>query len=135
MMKLGTAYAMYFNKKYQRTGGLFEDTFKATHVDDDAYFQYLFSYIHLNPIKLIEPKWKEVGIKDLARAKDYLTKYEYSSYRDYTGEARKQQTILEGASFPFEGEGQSEFKTMVEDWLTCKDDFILNGAAVIPQPS
>ena len=38
--------------------------FKATHANEDEYLKYLFSYIHLNPIKLIEPLWKETGIKD-----------------------------------------------------------------------
>ena len=55
---------MYFNKRYERTGGLFEGTFKATHANDDEYLKYLFAYIHLNSVKLIEPDWKENGIKD-----------------------------------------------------------------------
>src|SRR3989344_52802 len=63
MQKLITAYVMYYNKKYKRSGGLFEGKFKAEHTDTDRYLKYLFSYIHLNPIKLIESKWKENGIK------------------------------------------------------------------------
>src|SRR3989338_11478806 len=31
MQKLSTAYSMYYNKKYQRTGGLFEGKFKSEH--------------------------------------------------------------------------------------------------------
>src|SRR6056297_96108 len=37
MRKLGTGYAMYFNKKYDRTGGLFEGKFKAKLADNDEY--------------------------------------------------------------------------------------------------
>ncbi len=44
MQKLSTAYSMYFNKKYKRTGGLFEGTFKAKHADTDEYLKYLFAY-------------------------------------------------------------------------------------------
>jgi putative transposase len=62
MQKLTTGYTMYFNKKNERTGTLFQGRYKATHVADDRYLRYLISYIHLNPIKLIEPKWKETGI-------------------------------------------------------------------------
>lgn len=35
MQTLGTAYAMYNNQKYERTGGLFEGKLKAQHVDFD----------------------------------------------------------------------------------------------------
>src|SRR3989344_979129 len=58
MQKLSTAYSMYFNKKYKRTGCLFEGKFKSQHVDTDEYLKYLFSYIHLNPVKLIQEDWK-----------------------------------------------------------------------------
>ena len=53
MQKLSTAYSMYYNKKYNRTGSLFEGKFKAQHLNKDSYLKYIFSYIHLNPIKLI----------------------------------------------------------------------------------
>ena len=56
MQKLTTGYTMYFNKWHERNGSLFQGRFKATHVADDRYLRYLISYIHLNPIKLIEPK-------------------------------------------------------------------------------
>ena len=41
MQKLMTAYVMYYNKKYKRTGALFEGKFKSTHVDSDIYLKYL----------------------------------------------------------------------------------------------
>src|SRR3989338_5483185 len=80
MGKLSTAYSMYFNKKYERTGSLFEGRFKSSRIANDNYLHYLFAYIHLNPIKLIEPMWKEKGINDFARAKEFLGRYNYSSY-------------------------------------------------------
>ena len=52
MQKLSTAYVMYFNRKYKRVGSLFEGKFRSTHVDNDVYLKYLFSYIHLNPLKI-----------------------------------------------------------------------------------
>ena len=85
MQKLATGYSMYFNKKHERIGGLFEGTFRAEHADKDNYLKYLFAYIHLNPVKLIEPKWKEVGVTNVARVKKYLKEYKYSSYVDYLG--------------------------------------------------
>lgn len=44
-----TAYTMYFNRKYKRVGTLFQDRFKASHIQDDAYLQHISRYIHLNP--------------------------------------------------------------------------------------
>ena len=64
MRKLATGYSMYFNKKHHRTGSLFEGRFKSEHVNNDNHLKYLFSYIHLNPVKLIQSKWQQEGIKD-----------------------------------------------------------------------
>src|SRR3989344_754162 len=66
MQKLSTAYVMYYNQKYERTGGLFEGKFKSEHLDKDTYLKYIFSYIHLIPIKLLQKDWREVGIKNKA---------------------------------------------------------------------
>lgn len=48
-LKLCTSYSMYFNRKYQRIGPLFQDTFKAKPITNDAYLTYLSAYIHTNP--------------------------------------------------------------------------------------
>ena len=46
-----TAYAMYFNKKYNRTGHVFQGRYKGIIVDKDNYLLQVNRYIHLNPIK------------------------------------------------------------------------------------
>jgi len=48
MQRLGTGYTMYFNKKYERSGVLFQGAFKAIHVDTDAYLLQLSVYVNLN---------------------------------------------------------------------------------------
>jgi hypothetical protein len=100
MRKVSTAYVMYFNKKYSRTGSLFEGKFKSKHIGDENYFNYIFSYVHLNPIKLIQSNWKEKGILDKNKAKDFLEKYKYSSFQDYFGQERRQLNILDKNSIP-----------------------------------
>lgn len=117
MQKVTTGYTMYFNKKNERTGSLFQGTYKASHVDDDRYFRYLVSYIHLNPVKLIDPKWKEYGIKNLAKAEHFLQRFQYSSYRDYLEENRPQEILLEKNLFA-EFLAPSELKECVTEWLT-----------------
>lgn len=95
MSKLLTSYTMYVNRKYKRSGVLFQGLFKAKHVGTEhVYFDYLFSYIHLNPIKYIEPKWKEGVIGDVSNVLDFLSQYRYSSYLDYKGTIRDENIIL-----------------------------------------
>ncbi len=44
-----TSYTMYFNKKYDRVGTLFQGKYKAALILDDPYLIHLSRYIHLNP--------------------------------------------------------------------------------------
>lgn len=120
MRKAGTAYSMYFNKKNERTGRLFESTFKANLVDSDEYLKYLFAYINLNPVKLIEPEWKERGIMDTDSANDFLNNYQWSSYGYYTGQ-KQTDFILAPKEFPEYFENNKEFKDFIEDWLNYKN--------------
>ena len=45
-----TSYSMYFNKKYERVGPLFQGIYKAANIDSDEYLLHVSRYIHLNPI-------------------------------------------------------------------------------------
>ncbi|MBI2086898.1 MAG: transposase [Candidatus Zambryskibacteria bacterium] len=82
MMKLLTAYSMYFNIKNERSGPLFVHPFRSEHIDNDSYFLYIFSYVHLNCLDLLEKGWKENGIKNKKKAQEFLGSYHYSSYPD-----------------------------------------------------
>ncbi|OHA95026.1 MAG: hypothetical protein A3C62_01195 [Candidatus Zambryskibacteria bacterium RIFCSPHIGHO2_02_FULL_39_16] len=117
MKKLLTAYVMYFNKKYERTGSLFEGKFKSEHVGEDNYLKYLFSYIHLNPIKLIDPKWRIEGIKDRLKAQKYILDYEYSSYACLGDENQKWSKIINTNNFPKYFLTPTDYKREMFDWL------------------
>ena len=121
MNKLCTSYSKYFNKKYSRTGGLFEGNFKATHVNDDKQAKYLFSYIHLNPIKLIDKDWKETGIKDTEKSIGHLNRYKWSSYQDYRGIERKEKKILDVEKFPEYFSTVRDFDNEIFSWLEYKE--------------
>ena len=118
MRKLCTAYSKYVNKKYKRTGSLFEGRFKSTHMENDNQAKYLFSYIHLNPIKLIDNKWKEHDIKDNKKIKIFLEKYKWSSYSDYKGIIRPQNKILDKKAFPKYFQNIKDFNFEIQEWLT-----------------
>ena len=69
--RIGVTYAHYFNKKYGRSGHLFQDRFRSEPVDSIDYFLILLRYIHQNPLKagLV----KEVGAYPWSSWKDYET--------------------------------------------------------------
>jgi len=100
MRKLSTSYVMYFNRKYGRTGSLFEGKFKSKHIGEENYFNYIFSYTHLNPVKLIQKNWKEKGIIDEKKAIEFLKGYKYSSFQDYFSLKRKQGEIIDKNFLP-----------------------------------
>ena len=117
MHKLCMSYSKYFNKKYSRTGCLFEGPFKSTHIENDNQAKYLFSYIHLNPIKLIDPIWKENGISNLNTALDFLDTYKWSSCVDHRGIVRKENNILQLDHFPEYFSNIKDFDSEIFSWL------------------
>lgn len=80
---------MYFNKRNERTGSLFEGPFKAKHIDRQEYATYLTQYIHLNPIDLFQakPGTKEDVIKK-------TKEYEWSTLPDYLGNKGRLSLLL-----------------------------------------
>jgi len=85
MHKLGTGYTMYFNQKYERAGSLFQGTYKAVLVNQEAHFIHLPYYIHFNPLDLKFPEWRDREIKNYKQAMKFLENYRWSSFLDYIG--------------------------------------------------
>lgn len=117
IQKLSTGYSMYYNKKYKRTGTLFEGKFKSQHVKDDRHLKYLFSYIHLNPVKIVDSKWRERKLKNNNKVLNFLDSYSFSSYIDYLQDGRPQATILNKRAFPNYFSNKKVFKDEIFDWL------------------
>ena len=117
MSKLLTAYSSYFNKKYERTGALFSSEFKSEHANSDVYLRYLFAYIHLNPVKLVDPDWRERQT-DTEVVKSFLKRYWYSSFLDYIDDGREERLILNEQVFPTYFTDSSDFLTQMYDWLS-----------------
>ncbi len=66
MRQLGMNYSIYFNKKYKRSGHLWQGRFRSWYVTDEAYLYTLMCYIEQNPLK--------------ANMVRDLKEYPYSSY-------------------------------------------------------
>lgn len=117
MAKTATGYSMYYNKKNNRVGALFQGTFQAQHITRDEHLRYLYAYIHLNPIKASDPRWKEGSVQDTIRAQQFLHMYRYSSYLDYCGVDREEKAILSQEEFPEYFTQPHSFEELMHDFL------------------
>jgi len=90
LQKLLTGYTMYFNKKYDRSGVLYQGVFKSKHIKDDPYLLHLTRYIHLNPVEVCAD-----GLTDSKAINNALGEYRWSSYADYLG-IRKDSGLVDG---------------------------------------
>ncbi len=84
MRKLNMGYSKYFNEKYDRQGALWQGKYKAIHIKRDAHFEYIPYYIHLNPLDMKFPEWRNGGVKDVQAAISFLRTYKWSSFLDYS---------------------------------------------------
>lgn len=119
MKKLSTAYAMYFNKKYRRTGVLFQGRFKSGYVNTDRYLKYLYAYIHLNPAKLKNPKWKELKNSNSKKLLFYVKEYPYSSLYEYLNDKIK---ITNPKAFPVYFPNTKNHLDELFDWLSTEHE-------------
>ena len=116
MRKVGTGYAGYFNNKYKKRGHLFQGKFWAIRVKTDEQLQTTFVYIHSNPISLIEPKWKEKGIKNTNKSIQFLENYKWSSYLDYIDKKNFPSVINKDFILDIIG-GKRGCQKFVKDWI------------------
>ena len=79
MQKTGTTYAVYYNKKYDRTGHLFQNRFKSVPVETESSLLNVVRYIHNNPVK--------AGICS-------VDQYRWSSWEAYFGKKSLVQTDI-----------------------------------------
>lgn len=107
MQKLGTGYTMYFNKKNQRTGSLFQGTFKAVQITSNEHLIYLPHYIHTNPLKL-----HYGGLTSI----DFLKQYRWSSFLDYVGVSNYPSITARQYILEIFG-GESMYNRHIEDCL------------------
>jgi len=69
--RIGASYVYWYNRKYERTGHLFQDRYKSEAVETDAYLFAVLRYVHQNPLK--------------AGLVKNLEDYPYSSFAEYLG--------------------------------------------------
>ena len=121
MQKIGTGYGGYFNRKYGRKGYVFQNRFVSVLVKNNEQLKTLFVYIHANSISLIEPKWKEIGIKNPTEVIKFLEDYKWSSYIDHIGGKNFPSVIEKDFLLKVMG-GEEACKEFVENWVKYKGE-------------
>ncbi len=117
MQKLGTSHTKFFNLKNERSGRLYEGTFKAVHVKNDNHLKRLLSYIHINPIALLDKqaqRTEEPHVQTL----NNLAQFKFSSYQDHLGHRRVENEILKLEVFPSYFKNIEEYEQDMLGWLT-----------------
>lgn len=117
MGRLSNSFTKYFNTKYRRTGRLFESKYKMRPVNEDGDLCSLSRYIHLNPLKLLDPAWKERGLSE-SEAIGFLRRYPWSSLDAYLS--------------PY---GSKEISTeLIRGFYPKPDDYLRFLTSKIPEP-
>jgi hypothetical protein len=78
MRRVLTGYAVYFNRRHNRHGYLYQSRYKSILCQEDTYFLELIRYIHLNPVRAGVAK----GIAELDR-------YRWSGHSALMGNRRR----------------------------------------------
>lgn len=75
MHGINGGYTSYFNRRYERSGHLFQGRYKGILVEKDAYLLQLSRYVHMNPVRAKIVKKPE--------------QYRWSSYPSYIGKEKE----------------------------------------------
>jgi REP element-mobilizing transposase RayT len=97
--RFSNSFTKGMNKKYKRTGVLFEGKTKNKQVEDDTYFKWVAKYILTNPVK--------------AKIVNRFDEYEYSSAKEILGV--KESTITDNKKLLSFFDSIDAFKIFVED--------------------
>jgi putative transposase len=119
--KIGTGYGGYFNRKYQRKGHLFQDVFKAVHIETDEQLMTVVAYIHTNPLSLKYSEWKEIRIKNPEEAMRFLEEYKWSSHLDCIG-IQNFSSVTQRDSILDLFDGVEKYKEFILDYIAQKGE-------------
>ncbi len=115
---IGRYYVQYFNRRYQRTGTLWEGRYKASLIDSERYLLTCQRYIELNPVR--------------ASIVQHPVEYPWSSYRNNATEEQSE-LITPHETYQHLGqtgsERQSAYRALFADAISAKTLFEIRDAA------
>lgn len=85
MKKLGDGFTNYLNLKYQKTGSIFQGSYKGKVIKDERIKQYMDAYIQVfNPFELY-PGGIEKSLKEFDKAFEFALNYPFCSLGECFG--------------------------------------------------
>ncbi len=89
MQKVSLVYTQYFNKKYERTGRLWESRFHSSLIDKESYLLAACAYIEMNPVraKLVDKpqqyRWSSINVNMNVKNLDKMFDFVKPIWQDY----------------------------------------------------
>ena len=135
MQWLNTGYSVWFNRRHDRVGHLFQGRFTSVVVEPETWSLALSSYVHLNPVRM-----RSFGLDKHSRSRQrlghdgtpaaelvrrrlsHLRKFRWSSYRAYIGlesaaEWLRTHPILQSIGTGSIHQRQRKYQQYVEDQI------------------
>ena len=100
---LGVSYSVWFNKKHDRCGHVFQGRFKSFVIENERYFAALILYVHGNPVR--------------AKLVEELGEYRWSSYRGYLKERWQEAWLKTDTGLSVFGGSRKKFREAQESQL------------------
>jgi REP element-mobilizing transposase RayT len=111
MHGINSSYTGYFNRKYGRSGHLFQGRYRGILVEKDTYLLSLSRYVHLNPVR--------AGVVDRPQ------QYRWSSYVGYIGKEKESEWVEYAWVFSQFGKekkrARRRYREYVEEGLRAKE--------------
>ena len=85
-----TNYSIWFNRRHQLSGHVFQGRYGAFLVQEGNYLLELSRYLHLNPVR-----GHAIGAGNPLQRRTRLRSYQWSSYRGYAGLVRQKKFVME----------------------------------------
>jgi putative transposase len=142
MQWLNVSYSVWFNRRHQRVGHLFQGRFNSVIVDPQKWALALSRYIHLNPVRVGRFKLDKAtqrrsrqGVHekpsaDMVQARlEHLRHFRWSSYRAYAGYERPPAWLTRESVL---GLGGSDAARRFKDYRQYVQQALREGAAESP---
>jgi putative transposase len=100
---INTSYTVYYNKKWKKSGHVFQGRYKAILIDKDEYIQQVSRYIHLNPIK--------------AKLIEIPEDYEWSSCKYFVRQKEKPKYLNIKFTLSFFDGSRKKYKNFISDGI------------------
>lgn len=108
MKRINVSYAIYYNKKYDKVGHVFQDRYKSEPIEDDNYLLGAIRYVHNNPVKANIVK----------NAKDYP----WSSYNQYISKDKSQNIVEADSILEFYSKDKNMAMKLFKEFTSTEND-------------